>query len=304
MHEQNFATQPRDCPTTSEEVRWKSPRHRKTFNCSKWSERTTSSWLLVCECRWSTDLGGGCQLKPFGDGFWPPDIGLGVQPDVLGSLWSTGDAAVSGGGGTECGTSDNADTVSSVMSPGSPYTTVTVGFGWAVCKGRGWLMPVSSLMMEIEARQSWYGVQSTMGGGVSWSWWMEPGTAIGTSIQILRNHMLPWATRVFGHNFVYVQDNAPPHTARDSVAFLDQQDVEVMDWPARSPDMNPIDHVWDQMSVWIWDMDDPPSTVAELNNAVCQAWAAVWPGRLRTLVESMPHPVRALLVARGRHTRY
>ena len=73
---------------------------------------------------------------------------------------------------------------------------------------------------------------------------------------------------VFGRNFVYVQDKAQPHTARDMVAFLDQQNVEVMDWPARSPEMNPIEHVRDQMSVCIRDMDDPPSTVAELNNAV------------------------------------
>ena len=49
-----------------------------------WSERSDSSRLLVCECGWSADLGGGCQFEPFGDGFWPPDIGLGVQPDVLG----------------------------------------------------------------------------------------------------------------------------------------------------------------------------------------------------------------------------
>ena len=69
--------------------------------------------------------------------------------------------------------------------------------------------------------------------------------------------MLPWATGVFGCNFVYVQDNAPPHTACDTAAILDQQDVEVMDWPARSQDMNPIEYVWDQMSVWIRDMDDP-----------------------------------------------
>ena len=62
-------------------------------------------------------------------------------------------------------------------------------------------------------------------------------------IQILRNQMLPWATGVFGRNFVYIQDNAPPHTACDMAAFFDQQDVELMDWPARSPDMNPIEHV-------------------------------------------------------------
>ena len=110
-------------------------------------------------------------------------------------------------------------------------------------------------------------------------------------IQILRNQMLPWATGVFGRNFVYVQDNAPPHTARDTAAFLEQQDVEVVDWPARTPDMNPNEHVWDQMSVWM----TPTSTVAELNNAVHQAWAAFRTGRVRTLVESMPRRVRALL---------
>ena len=69
--------------------------------------------------------------------------------------------------------------------------------------------------------------------------------------------MLPWATGLFGRNFVYVQDNAPPHTERDTAAFLDQQDVDVTDWPAWSPDMSPIEHVWDQISVWIRDMDDP-----------------------------------------------
>ena len=88
------------------------------------------------------------------------------------------------------------------------------------------------------------------------------------NIQILRNQMLPWATGVFGRNFVYVQDNAPPHTACDTAAFLDQQDVEVMDWPALSPDMNPIEHDWDQMSVWIRDMDVPHYAIAELNNVV------------------------------------
>ena len=72
---------------------------------------------------------------------------------------------MSRGGGTEWGTSDNGDTVCSVMSPGSAYTTVAVGSGCAIGKGRGCLMSLSSLMMEIVARQSWYGVQSTTEGG-------------------------------------------------------------------------------------------------------------------------------------------
>ena len=106
-------------------------------------------------------------------------------------------------------------------------------------------------------------------------------------IQIPRNQMLPWATGVFGRTFVYFQDNAPPHTARDTAAFLDQQDVEVMDcsesrhepsWACLESNVS-LDprHGW------------PPSTVAELKNAVRQDCSS-------TLVESMPR-VRALLVA-------
>ena len=66
-------------------------------------------------------------------------------------------------------------------------------------------------------------------------------------IRLLRDSVLPWEC-VFGRNFVHAQDNATPHTARGTTAFLVQQDLEVMDWPAWSPD---IEHVWDQMGVWI-----------------------------------------------------
>ena len=48
-----------------------------------------------------------------------------------------------------------------------------------------------------------------------------------------------------------------------------------MDWPAMSPDLNPIEHVWDQMSIWIRDMDRPASNVDELRQAVHQVWRAV-----------------------------
>ena len=75
--------------------------------------------------------------------------------------------------------------------------------------------------------------------------------------QVLRQNLLPWARDAFRNNFVLVQDNAPPHRARATMTFLENQDVEVMDWPARSPDMNPIEHIWDQMAVHIRDMDNP-----------------------------------------------
>ena len=255
--------------------REKSPCYGKTVNCFEWSEQTASYQLLVCECRWSADLGGGCQFETFGDGFWPPDIGLGVQLNVLGSLWSTGDSVVIGGGGTKCWTSDNGDTVSSVMSPSSPYTTMTVGSG---VRRRQEERLTDACIHPNDGNR---GLSVMVWGAIHHGGRCELVLVDGAMnqhryIQIMRNQMLSWATGMFGLKFMYVQDNAPPHTTRDTVAFFDQQDVEVMDWQARSPNMNPIEHVWDQMSVWIRDLDDPQSTVAERNNAVRQEGCGPW----------------------------
>jgi len=41
------------------------------------------------------------------------------------------------------------------------------------------------------------------------------------------------------------QHNATPHTCHVSRTFLQQQNVHVFDWPAKSPDLSPIEHVWD-----------------------------------------------------------
>ena len=184
------------------------------------------------------------------------------------------------------------------MSPGSPYTTVTVGSGCAA--GKGILIDAFVQPNDGNRGRSVMVWDAIHHGGRSKLVVMDGAVNRHRYIQTPRNQMLPWATGVFGRNFVHVQDNALPHTAHDTAAFLNQEDVEVMD----CPDMNPIEQVWDQMSVWIRDMDDPPSTVAELNNAVQQARAANRSGRVWALVERLSRRVRALLAARGRRTHY
>lgn len=123
-------------------------------------------------------------------------------------------------------------------------------------------------------------------------------------VDILRNQMLPFARATFRDNFIFVHDNATPHTGRVTRNFLEQEDVNVMDWPAKSPDMNPIEHVWDRMGVIIRDMDNPPTNLAQLRDAVVQAWAQIPMDDISHLVASMPNRVAALEAAHGGNTTY
>lgn len=124
-------------------------------------------------------------------------------------------------------------------------------------------------------------------------------------IDTLRHHLAPSAEDIFQQpnpNFVFQHDNAPPHTARDTVAWLEQQNFQQMQWPANSPDMNIIETVWGRIMDRL--RKDPPLTVAELRNRVHQHWNEVTPQYLRGLFASLPRRVAALRRARGYPTKY
>ena len=71
---------------------------------------------------------------------------------------------------------------------------------------------------------------------------------------ILQNTLVPFARHYFGDNYRYQDDSATPHRARVVLDFLQQGNVTKMEQPPRSPDCNPIQHLWDdwaeQSALW------------------------------------------------------
>ena len=104
---------------------------------------------------------------------------------------------------------------------------VMVGLKCVGDKAQGWSMPALRQLMAIGARQSWSEEQSIMTEE-------QPGQTGWDNEQA---SLLPGSDGshaaidegVFGRNFVSVRDNAPPHAANDTVAFLDKNKLEVMD---------------------------------------------------------------------------
>ena len=116
--------------------------------------------------------------------------------------------------------------------------------------------------------------------------------------------LIPFLNR---HNqqVLFMQDNATPHRAHTTRAFLQANNVNVFGpWPAKSPDMNPIENLWSQMETAIQRRPNRPTNRDELWQAVQDEWANINMFDVRRLVLSMRRRCSALVAAAGHHTTY
>ena len=84
--------------------------------------------------------------------------------------------------------------------------------------------------------------------------------------------------------------------------FLHDEGIDTMDWPARSPDLNPIEHIWDILSRSIHRRHVAPQTVQELTDALIQVWEEIPQENICRLIRCMPRRCREVIQARGGHT--
>ncbi|GFW91007.1 transposable element Tcb2 transposase [Trichonephila clavipes] len=89
--------------------------------------------------------------------------------------------------------------------------------------------------------------------------------------EILRPHVIPHAGAI-GDSFVFQDDNARPHRARLVENMLEDETIQRMEWPACSPDLNPIEHVWDMLGRRTAARPRLPATVRDLEIALLEEW--------------------------------
>ncbi len=124
-------------------------------------------------------------------------------------------------------------------------------------------------------------------------------STVNTAIyqEILEHFMLPSADKLYGDaDFIFQQDLAPAHSAKGTTSWFNDHGVTVLDWPANSPDLNPIEHLWGIVKRKM--RNTRPNNADDLKATVKETWASIPPQQCHKLITSTPRRIEAVIKAK------
>lgn len=121
--------------------------------------------------------------------------------------------------------------------------------------------------------------------------------------RILQRSAIPSGIGLIGYGFTFQQDNDPKHTSKLCQNYLRSKEnegvLEVMEWPPQSPDVNPIELLWEELDRQIRTVC--PTSEKSMFDRLQTAWNEIQVEKLHKLVERLPRICAALIKARGGH---
>ncbi len=122
---------------------------------------------------------------------------------------------------------------------------------------------------------------------------------------MLTQCLLPFAAEDGHRHWIFQQDNASCHRSKFTKGYLFDNDVDVLPWPARSPDFNIIENLWGIIfRDDIYKDSKQYADKEELKVAIQKAWNNIEIHTIRNLFDSMHKRCIRVLERSGRKTKY
>ena len=102
----------------------------------------------------------------------------------------------------------------------------------------------------------------------------------------------------------FQQDNDPKHTSQKATEWFEDNDIQVLSWPVQSPDLNPIEHLWEHLKWQFCKYSDPPRRAHELWDRLVDEWNKIAPEVCKNFIESMPRRIEAVIRENAGHNKY
>lgn len=120
--------------------------------------------------------------------------------------------------------------------------------------------------------------------------------------EILENTMLPYAEEEMPLLWTFQHDNDPKHTSCLVKSWLKDQKINVMKWPAQSPDLNPIENLWQIVKQQLRPNIYRPKE--ELYRAIESEWKRIPTRTITNLIDSMTKRWAEVIKNKGYSTKY
>jgi len=125
--------------------------------------------------------------------------------------------------------------------------------------------------------------------------------------KLLQEHVIPEIKsreEECGCSVLFMQDNAPCHKAKLIIDYFEENHIETLNWPPQSPDLNPIENLWNWIKRKLESEFPFPTTREQLIGYVMEIWDKIPEKIVETLCESVPRRLSEVLRMKGRPTKY